>query len=123
MPSTMKEKNIVTTCLETKSFKTVSAKFCRKFNLNNYPQKSQLSLGTEISSHRVSKQPQQDAKNSRSGRKLTARCLKNVDALRDSVRSLKKSIQRHSQEGLSCVITKNLEDRSSAGPILDPDQA
>ena len=43
MPWT-KEENIfcVTTYLETKSFKTVQAKFRRKFNFNNYPQKSPI---------------------------------------------------------------------------------
>ena len=32
----------VTTYLETKSFKTVQAKFRRKFNFNTYPQKCQI---------------------------------------------------------------------------------
>ena len=41
MPLTREEKIFcVTTCLKTKSFKTVQAKFRRKFN--NYPQKSQI---------------------------------------------------------------------------------
>ena len=51
-----------------------------------------LSLDTQISSHRISKQPQQEVSNTpRSGRKLTARCPDNVNAVRDSVaRSPKK---------------------------------
>ena len=50
-----------------------------------------LSLDTQISSHRISKQPQQEVSNTRSGRKLTARCPDNVNAVRGSVaRSLKK---------------------------------
>ena len=52
MPWTREEKIFyITTYLKTKSFKTVQAKLCRKFNFNNYPQKSQ------ISSHRLSNQP------------------------------------------------------------------
>ena len=31
---------LIDTCLETKSFKTVQAKFC--WNFNNYPQKKQI---------------------------------------------------------------------------------
>ena len=43
MPWT-REENIfcITTYLERKSFKTVLGKFCRKFNFDNYPQKSQI---------------------------------------------------------------------------------
>ena len=47
----------VTTYLETKSFKTVQAKFSRKSNFTII-KKPKLSLSTQISSHRVSKQPQ-----------------------------------------------------------------
>ena len=43
MPWTKEEKIFcVTIYLATKSFKTVQAKFRRKFNFNNYPQKSQI---------------------------------------------------------------------------------
>ena len=48
----------ITPYLEIKSFKTVQAKSRRKFKFNNYPpQKTNLSLGTQISSHKVSKEP------------------------------------------------------------------
>ena len=39
----------------------LQAKFCRNFNFNNYPQKS---LGTQISNHKASKQPQQEGRKS-----------------------------------------------------------
>ena len=35
------KKNIIF-CVTTKSLKTVQGNFCRKFNFNNYPQKSQI---------------------------------------------------------------------------------
>ena len=54
----------LTTYLETKSFKTVQAKFCRTFNLTITPEKPNLSLGTQISSHWVSKQPHQESRKS-----------------------------------------------------------
>ena len=51
------------TFFNTKSFKTVQAKFRRK--LNNYSQKkTNLSLDTQSSSHRVSKKPQQKGRKS-----------------------------------------------------------
>ena len=46
------------------------------------------------------------AENPRSGRKLTARCPDNVDAVRDFFgRSLKKSLQRHSER----ILKKDLQ--------------
>ena len=98
VPWTREEKIFgLTTYLETKSFKTVLAKFCRKFNLI-IPRKPNLSLGTQISSPKVSKLPQREGKNFWSGRKLNARYPDNVDAVRDSVgRSPKKSLRRCSQ--------------------------
>ena len=99
MPWTKEEKIFcVTTYLETKSFKTVEAKYRRKFNLNNYPQKSQIyrwthkfqATGSVNNLNKKSVTP-------RPGRKLTARCPYNVNAVRDSVaRSPKKSIRRRS---------------------------
>ena len=87
---------------ETKSFKTEQAKFCMKFYLTIILRKIKLSLGTQISSHRVRKQP----------RKLTARCPNNVDSVTDSVeRSLKKSLRKRSQEfgfSLASLQTQNL---------------
>ena len=57
MPWKREEKMFcVTTYLETKSFKTVQAKFRNEFNPTIIPEKPNLSLGTDISSHRVSKQ-------------------------------------------------------------------
>lgn len=94
----------VTAYLETKSFKSVQAKFRREFNFNNYPHKFQITRWVNKfkatgSLNKLSKKAEQ----STSGRKLTARCPENVDAVRDSVgRSPKKSIRRRSQEmGLS----------------------
>ena len=87
MPWTKEEKIFcVTTYLETKSFKTVQAKYRRKFNFNNYPQKSQIyrwthkfqATGSVNNLNKKSATP-------RSGRKLTARCPDNVNAVRDSV--------------------------------------
>ena len=105
MPWTNEEKIFcVTLYLETKSFKTAQAKFRRKFNFNNYPQKSQIyhwvrkfrATGSVNNLNKKSENP-------KSGRKLTARCPDNVDAVRDSVgRNLKKSLRRRCQElGLS----------------------
>ena len=43
MPWTREKKIFcVTTNLETKLFKTVLAKYLKKFNFNNYPEKSQI---------------------------------------------------------------------------------
>ena len=43
MPWTREDKIVcVTTYLETKSFKTVQGNFRRKFNFNNYPQKTPI---------------------------------------------------------------------------------
>ena len=94
----------VTLYLETKSLKTVQARYHR-FNFNNFPYKFQSTCwvkkfkntGTLIKSTKKGQK-------STSGRKLTARSPENVDTVRDSVgRSPKKSLQRCSQElGLSC---------------------
>uniref|UniRef100_UPI00358E2E41 uncharacterized protein n=1 Tax=Myxine glutinosa TaxID=7769 RepID=UPI00358E2E41 len=105
MPWTKEEKLFcVTTYLETKSFKTVQAKFRRKFNFNNYPQKNQVyrwahTFQATGSVNNLNKK----AETPSSGRKLTARSPDNVNAVRPSVgRSPKRSIRRRSQEqGLS----------------------
>ena len=105
MPWTKEEKIFcVTTYLQTKSFKTVQAKFRQKFNFNNYPQKSQIyrwahKFQATGSVNNLNKK----AETSTYGRKLTARTPDNVNAVRDSVgRCPKKSIRRRSQElGLS----------------------
>ena len=49
------------------------------------PEKPNLQLDTKISSHKVSKNLNKKAENSRSGRKFTARCLNNMDVVRNSV--------------------------------------
>ena len=106
MPCTKEEKIFcVTTHLEIKSFKTVQVKFCRKFNLNNYPQKSQIYHWVhKFQATGLINNLDKKAENPRSSRKLTVKCPDNVEAVRDSVeRSLKKSLRRHSQElGYSC---------------------
>ena len=94
----------VTLYLETKSLKTVQARYHR-FNVNNFPHKFQSTCwvkkfkdtGTLIKSTKKGQK-------STSGRKLTVRSPENVDTVRDSVGwSPKKSLQRCSQElGLSC---------------------
>ena len=119
MPSTREEKIFCpTTYLKTKSFKTVQAIFPRKFNFNNYPQKSQIyrkvhKLQATGSVNNLNKKPG----NPISGRKLIARCPNNVDAVRDSVgRSSKKSLV------FPVHRCKNLKEGSSAIPIQNPDQ-
>ena len=88
----------VTTYLEKKSFKTVQVKFCRKFNFNNYPQKSQIYRWVHKFQATKSVKNLKNAENSRTGRMLIAGYPENVVAVRDSVgRSLKKSRRRRSQ--------------------------
>ena len=88
----------VATYLKTKSFKTVQAKFRRKFNFNNNPYQSQIYRRV----HRFQASGSVDnhnkkVENPRSGRKLTD------DVVRDVIgRSPKKFFRRRSQElGLS----------------------
>ena len=72
----------------------------RKFNLNNHPQKSLIYRWVHkfLATGSVNNFNKK-AENSRSDRKLTARCHDNVDAVKDSVRrSLKKSPRRRSEE-------------------------
>ena len=94
----------VTLYLETKSLKTVQARYRRRFDFNNFPHKFQITrwvkkfkdTGTLIKSTKKGQK-------STSDRKLRARSLENVDAVRDSVgRNPKKSLRRHSKKlGLS----------------------
>ena len=86
----------VTLYLETKSLKTVQARYRRRFNFNNFPHKFKLTCwvknfkdtGTLIKSTKRGQK-------STSGRKLTARSPENVDAVRDSVgQNPKKSLWR-----------------------------
>ena len=104
----------VTLYLETKSLKTVLAKYCKRFDFSNFPHKFQITCcvkkfkdtGTLIKSTKKGKL-------STIGRKVTARLPENIHAVQDSVAwNLKKSLWRHSQEfGLSCLsihrISKN----------------
>ena len=89
--------------LETKSFKTVQAKFCMKFNINNHSQKCRMYRWIHNFQATGSVNNLNKTENPRLGRKLTARCPDNVDAASESAgRSPKKFIWRRSQElGLS----------------------
>ena len=93
MPWIRGENICLTTYVETKSFKTVSGKFRRKFNFNSYPLKSQIYCWVlKFQSNGSVDNLYQKAENLRSSRKLTARCPDNMDAVRDSVgKSPKKS--------------------------------
>ena len=89
------------TYLKTKSFKTMQAKFLRKFKFKNYPQKKNWvhkfqAMGSVNNLN-------EKRENHRSVRKLKARCPEIVDAVRNSLgRSPKKSFWRRSLElGLS----------------------
>ena len=94
----------VTLYLETKSLKTVQVRYRRRFDFNNFPHKFQITrwvkkfkdTGTLIKSTKKGQKWTSD-------RKLRARSLENVDAVRDSVeRNPKKSLRRHSKKlGLS----------------------
>ena len=113
----IREENILRLYLETKSFKTEQAKFRRKSNFNNYPQKSQIYLWVyKYQATGSENNLKKKAENPRSGRKLTARCPGNVDAVRDSVgRSPKDSLKRRSQElslspaSLQRILKKDLQ--------------
>ena len=85
--------------LETKLFKTVLAKFRRKFNLTIIS-RNQIShwLHKFLASELVNN-VNEKAENYISGRKLTARCPYNEDAVKDSVGSSpKKSLRKRSQK-------------------------
>ena len=105
------------TYLNIKSFKTVQAKFSRKFNFNNYPQKSKIYRWVhKFQATGSLNNPNKKAENRRPSRKLTTRCHDNVDAVRDSVkRSPKKSPRRPSQEldlsraSLQRILKKDLQ--------------
>ena len=101
MTFTGKEKIFcVTLYLESKSYKTVQAKFRWKFSFNTFPAKSAIhqwiskfkATGTVLSINKKAAAPT-------SGRKMTARTSGNIKAVRTSVgQSPKKSIRRRSQE-------------------------
>ena len=80
------------TYLETKSFKTVQVKFPKNFNLNNYPQISQIyDWVHKFQAPELVNNLNKNAKNPRSAKKLTARCPDNVDAARNSLGMSPKS--------------------------------
>ena len=90
----------MTLYLESKSYKTVLAKFRRKFSFNTFPTTSVIhqwiskfkATATVLSINKKAAAPT-------SGRKMTARTPGNIEAVRTSVsRSPKKSIRRRSQE-------------------------
>ena len=92
--------------LEKKSLKTVQARYLRRFNFNNFPHKFQITrLVKKFNDTATLIKSTKKAQKSTSGRKLTAKSLENVDALRDSVgQNPKNSPQRRSQElGLSRI--------------------
>ena len=80
-----------------------ASKILQEVKLNNYPQKSQIYHWVHKFQATGSENNLKKAENPRSGRKLTARCSDNVDAVKDSVaRSPKKFLQKCTQElGLS----------------------
>ena len=109
MAWSMEEKTFcVTLYLETKSLKTILARYRKTFNFNDFPHKFQIThwvkkfkdTGTLIKSTKKGQL-------STSGRKLTARSSESVDGVQDSVApSPKKSLRRRSQECmfLSCHV-------------------
>ena len=99
MTFTDEEKIFCVTYLESKSHKTVQAKFGRKFSFNTFPAKSAIhqwvskfkATGTVLSINKKAAAPT-------SGRKMTARTPDNIEAVRTSAsQSPKKSIRRRSQ--------------------------
>ena len=104
MPWTTEQKTFcVETYFETKSFKSVQARFRRirwKFNFNHYPAKSLIYRW--VNKFRIKGtvlKLSSKAEGVRTGRHLSARVAENVDAVRDSFgRSPTKSIRRRSQE-------------------------
>ena len=86
--------------LESKPYKTVQAKFRRKFSFNTFSAKSNIhqwafkfkTTGTVLTINKKAAAPT-------SGRKMTAMTPDNIEAVRTSVgRSPKKSIRRRLQE-------------------------
>ena len=108
--SWIRRKNILRHSLfGNKIIQNVASKISQEFN--NYPQKSPiycwvLKFQATVSVNNIYKK----AENPRCGRKLTARCPNNMDAVRNSVRrSPKKSPRRRSQElGLSHALLEKV---------------
>ena len=73
--------------MEIKSFKIVQAKFRKKFNFNNYPQKSQIyRLVHKSQATGSGNNLNKKAKTPRSVQKLTSRCYDNLDAVNNKCR-------------------------------------
>ena len=126
MPWTRERKTLFITYLETKSFKTVQAKFCWKFNSNNYPQKSQIySWIYKFQATGSVNNLNKAAENPRSGRKLTARCPDYVNAERFCWKESEKvPLKTFSRTwSFMCIVAKNLKKGYLAVPIQNPDQA
>ena len=104
---------------KTKSFKTLQAKFCRKFNVNNHPQeKPNLWLGTRISRHR--KIPD-----------LVGSWLQDVPTIWMRWEILSEGVWKRPPPpktfprswSFTRTIAKNLKEGSSAVSIQNPNQA
>ena len=102
----------MSTYLETKSFKSVQAKYRRKFDFNKIPQKSQIyrwvtKFEAKGTVNKLSKKI-----TTRTGPKIKVRTEQNLNAVRESVeRSQKKSIRRRYNEVLMKCYTR-LRSRS-----------
>ena len=116
-----------TTYLETKSFKTVHAKFRGNFNFNNYPHKTQIySWVHKFQTTRSINNLNKKVKTPSSDRKLTARYPDNEDAMRDLCRkeSEKVPLKTFSRTwSFTCIVAKNLKEGASVVSIQNPDQA
>ena len=94
----------VTLYLETKSLKTVLARYRKRFNFNDFPHKFQIACFVKkFKDTGTLTKSSKKGELSTSGRNLTARSPENVAAVQDSVaRGPKKSLRRCSPElGLS----------------------
>ena len=96
-PRARQKKYFASPLIWKENFSTLQAKFCRKINWTIIFSKAKFQAAGSVNN--LNKK----AENPRSGRKLTARCSDNVDAVRDSVRrSPNKSLRSRFQEfGLS----------------------
>ena len=120
IPWIREEKYVASLLIWRQNHSKLHAKFHRKFNYDNYPQKRQIyrwghkSQATGSVNH-INK----EAENLRSGRNLTARCPDNVDMMRDSVESVRKS----SFENVpNLVFYVHRWKESSAVPMYNPHQ-
>ena len=89
---------------ETKSFKTVQARFRRQFDFHHYPNKSEIFKIVRNFEAYGTVEDRRKAAQSPAGAPITVRTPENVDRVRHSVgRSPSKSLRRRSQQlGISC---------------------